>query len=84
MVDVPLKVAIVYAMKNVTLIELTYNGQVRLIEPYSFRVSSKGDELLYGFCYKDQRIEAFRVDRIEHAKATTTKFSPRYPVEVPE
>lgn len=84
MAVVPLKDAIVYSMTNVTLLELSYNGVDRLVEPYSFRVSKDGNELLYAFCYKDQRTEAFRVDRIEHAKATTTKFIPRWAIEIPE
>ena len=84
MTAVPLKDAIVYSMRNVTLLELSYNGVARKVEPYSFRTSKDGNELLYAFCHKDGRIEAFRVDRIEHAKATTDKFMPRYTVEIPE
>jgi hypothetical protein len=71
-----------YCGKNQVLMELLYNGVNRLVEVYSYRVSKAGDTLLCAYCLKDDRSERFRVDRIEHAKATETKFSPRWPVEV--
>lgn len=72
---------IAYCAKHQLLMEMTYNGVSRLIEPYSYRVSQNGDQLFYAFCHKDQKIESFRVDRIEGAKATEDTYIPRYPVE---
>lgn len=63
--------------KNLVLMEMTYNGVSRMAEVYSYRTSKKGDQLLFAYCYKDQKIESFRVDRIENAKATVVKFAPR-------
>ncbi len=67
---------------NQVLLEMTYNGFTRFIEPYSYRTTKAGDTLLFAYCYKDDKIESFRVDRIEHAKATKEQFSPRYAIEV--
>jgi predicted DNA-binding transcriptional regulator YafY len=51
-----------------------------MVEVYSYREKSTGT-LLYAWCGKDQKIESFRTDRIEHADATKTFFQPRYPIE---
>lgn len=63
------------------LMEMTYNAVTRLVEVYSYREKSTGT-LLYAYCYKDNKIESFRVDRIEDAKATETPFQPRWPIEI--
>lgn len=73
---------ITFCGQNSVLMEMTYNGISRLVEVYSFRTSALGNQLLYGFCYKDAKIESFRLDRVEYAKATKAKFSPRYPIEI--
>lgn len=83
MAEVTLAQAIAYAAKNQLLLELTYNGITRLVEPYSYREASTG-LIFFGYCYKDNRIEKFRVDRIEHAKVSEPpkKFIPRWPIEI--
>lgn len=59
------------------LMEMTYNGVSRMVEVYSYRTPKSGETLLFAYCYKDAKIESFRVDRIESAKATVIKFAPR-------
>jgi predicted DNA-binding transcriptional regulator YafY len=64
------------------LMEMTYNGFTRMVEPYSYRTTKMGDTLLFAYCYKDDKIESFRVDRIQNAKATKEVFTPRFAIEV--
>lgn len=80
--DASLDQTIRFCGQNQTLMEMRYNGVDRLVEPYSYRTSNAGNALFYAYCYKDAKIESFRMDRIEYAKATKIKFSPRWPVEV--
>lgn len=78
--DATLDETIRFCGQNKVLMTMTYNGVERLVEVYSYRSRSTGT-VLYAYCYKDQKIESFRTDRIEHAKATKKIFQPRYPVE---
>lgn len=80
--DATLGQTIGFCGQNLVLMEMTYNGISRLVEPYSYRVSNQGNTLFYAFCYKDGKIESFRIDRIEYAKATKIHYSPRYAVEI--
>jgi len=81
-VDATLGQTIGFCGANQVLMEMTYNGISRLVEVYSYRTTKNGDTLLFAFCYKDAKIESFRIDRVEYAKATKVKFSPRYAVEI--
>lgn len=74
-----------HCAKKKVLMEMTYNGVTRLVEPYSYRTTKNGDVLLYAYCHKDQTTESFRVDRIEAnppVRATETKFDPRWTIEI--
>jgi predicted DNA-binding transcriptional regulator YafY len=56
----------------------------RDVEPYSYRYRAKEDPhvpLLYGYCHKDQQLEAFKLQRIEDLQVTNTPFQPRWRVE---
>lgn len=79
--DASLDQTIRFCGANLVLLEMTYNGVSRLVEPYSYREKSTGT-LFFAYCMKDNAIESFRVDRIEHAKATKIPYTPRYPVEL--
>jgi hypothetical protein len=79
--DMGQKVAtIAEAGRRRVLLEMTYNGVTRKVEPYSFRSKSNG-RLFYGFCYKDQGIESFSLEKIEKIIVTEEPFSPRWEVE---
>ena len=65
------------------LLLMRYNGVVRHVEPYSFRVKREGAEpLFYGHCRLHDHIEAYRLDRIEGCWVTDEPFMPRWPIEV--
>ncbi len=75
-----------FAGANRLLIELDYRpekGQpgIRVVEPYSFRYSSKGYLLFYGRNTGRTRISAYRCDRITGVRVTTQPFRPRWRVE---
>lgn len=77
----PLEV-IRYAASNRLCVDLAYQGDHRLIEPYSLRRTQDGNLLLYAVKHDTGENRSYRVDRIEGAKATKTPFVPRYAIEL--
>ena len=73
--------AVRFAGTNRLLVEFTYNGQRRLVEPYSLRRTSTGNVLLYAWDLSSGQIKAFNTAKIENLRATTTPFAPRFRVE---
>ena len=69
------------AARTHTLLFMKYNGDWRYTEPYSYRFKGEG-RLFYAFCYKDQRINSFRLEKIEDLQLTEMPYSPRWPVEI--
>lgn len=77
---VPLE-AIRFAGANRLLVEFTYDGQRRLVEPYSLRRASTGNLLLYSWEQGSTHIKAFIVAKMKGVRPTKTSFQPRYRVE---
>jgi len=73
--------AVRFAGANRLLVEFTYNGQRRLVEPYSLRRASTGNVLLYSWELSSGQIRAFNTAKIVNLRATTTPFAPRFRVE---
>lgn len=75
-----------------TLIEITYGGYRRLIEPYKIeyyvrKSDGVGNEYFWGYDTSGgssgrASIKQFFCDRIEAASATSASFSPRYAIEL--
>lgn len=68
------------------LIEFTYHGARRRVEPYSLRRPKAGNLLLYGYEQaKDATptgdIRAYKIPEIEHLSVTNRSFIPRYAIE---
>jgi predicted nucleotidyltransferase component of viral defense system len=84
--------SIVGAGRSQTMVELTYGGYQRLVEPYKleYRVRKKdgrGLEYFWGFDTSGGSsgktgIKQFICDEIQSVRPTTRQFSPRYPVEL--
>lgn len=82
---------IINAGREQKMVELTYDGYDRLIEPYSmeYYVRKKdgvGQEYFWGFDTSGgksgkQSIKMFICDKIESCRPTSYTFSPRYAVE---
>jgi len=73
-----------FAAANHLCINLQYQGSLRLIEPYSLRMTKKGDLLLYAVKHNTQEDRSYRVDRIGGAQITNTPFTPKYRIELTE
>ncbi|MDF1556150.1 MAG: nucleotidyl transferase AbiEii/AbiGii toxin family protein [Deferrisomatales bacterium] len=78
---VPLEI-IRFAAANRLCVDLGYQGRQRVIEPYSLRRTQDGNLLLHAVHHESGAPRAYRVDRIESAKATQIPFTPRYAVEL--
>jgi predicted DNA-binding transcriptional regulator YafY len=63
------------------LLDITYDGVSRIVEPYSFRMTGKGSRLFYGFCSIHAKIHSFNVSKIERIEILNMEFSPRWPIE---
>jgi len=79
--EVPLEV-IRFAAANRLCVDLEYNSEHRLIEPYSLRKTRDGNILLHAVRNEDGQPRSYRVDRIQGVSATNTSFSPRYTIEL--
>lgn len=69
------------AAKSQTLLFMKYNGNWRYTEPYSYRFGVNG-RLFYAFCYKDQRINSFKLEKIEDLQLTEMTYAARWPIEI--
>lgn len=79
--QVPIEV-IRFAGANRLCVDLEYNNQRRLIEPYSLRRTQEGNILLHAVRHQDGESRSYRVERIQGATATNVSFSPRYMIEL--
>ncbi len=77
-------------MESQKVLELSYDGYDRLVEPYSMkyyvRKNGVGMEYFWGYDTSGgksgrQSIKQFICDKIESASLTNFSFSPRYAVE---
>jgi len=78
---VPLE-AVRFAGANRLLVEFTYDGRLRRVEPYSLRRAKTGNLLLYAWEHGARHIKAFNVVKIHDIHTTDLTFSPRYRIEL--
>ena len=71
-----------FAGANHLLVQLSYQGSTRLIEPYALRRSKAGNLLVYAIKAATGEVRAYRVDRIEGVRVTNRPFEPRYAIEL--
>jgi hypothetical protein len=71
-----------FAAANYLCIDLTYDGRVRRIEPYSLRQTAEGYFVLHAIRGDSGEHRSYRVDRMQGATVTSQVFSPRYAVEL--
>jgi predicted nucleotidyltransferase component of viral defense system len=70
-----------FAGANRLMIEFTYNGKHRLVEPYSLRRRDTGNLLLYGWEQGATSIKTFNTANMRDVQTTNVPFIPRYLVE---
>ena len=73
---IPLE-AVRFAATNHLLVELTYDGSNRLIEPYSLRRTRAGRLMLHAERADNTGHRSYGVDKITRIQVTTTPFRPR-------
>ena len=77
---VPLE-AVRFAATNHLLVNLTYQGSQRLIEPYSLRRTRASRLMLHAERADGSGHRSYGVDEIQAIAVTTTPFRPRFPIE---
>ena len=71
-----------FAAANHLCVDLTYDGTVRRIEPYSLRQTAEGNFVLHAIRSDSGEHRSYRVDRLQDAFVTGQVFTPRYLVEL--
>jgi hypothetical protein len=71
-----------FAAANHLCVDLTYDGSVRRIEPYSLRQTIEGNYVLHSIRTDSGEHRSYRVDRMQNAAVTSQVFSPRYDIEL--
>jgi predicted nucleotidyltransferase component of viral defense system len=71
-----------FAAANHLCVDLSYDGGVRRIEPYSLRQTLEGNFVLHAIRSDSGEHRSYRVDRMQGASVTSQAFSPRYLVEL--
>ncbi len=71
-----------FAAANHLCVDLSYDGSVRRIEPYSLRQTLEGNFVLHAIRNDSGEHRSYRVDRMQAAAVTSQVFSPRYVVEL--
>ncbi len=71
-----------FAAANHLCVDLTYEGRVRRIEPYSLRRTAEGNFVLHAIRSDSGEHRSYRVDRMQGASVTGQSFAPRYLVEL--
>lgn len=74
--------AIRFAGTNRLMVQFLYNGEQRLVEPYSLRRANTGNLLLYGWEMRSGQIKAFNVVKMTQLQATTNTFIPKFRIEL--
>lgn len=71
-----------FAAANHLCVDLTYDGTVRQIEPYSLRQTADDHYVIHAIRSDSGEHRSYRVDRIRDAAVTSQTFTPRYMVEI--
>lgn len=71
-----------FAAANRVCVKLKYSGKTRTVEPISFRTSSAGNRLFYGFEREANHAKAYSISKIQSIDITNTSYVEKYPVEI--
>lgn len=71
-----------FAGANRLLVEFSYHGKARRVEPYSLRVAGTGNLLLYAHELASGIVKSFKVAEIVNLRVTQSTFAPRYAIEL--
>jgi predicted nucleotidyltransferase component of viral defense system len=71
-----------FAAANHLCVDLSYDGRVRRIEPYSLRQTAEGFFVLHAIRSDSGEHRSYRVDRMQGATVSSQVFNPSYTVEL--
>ena len=71
-----------FAGANRLCVDLSYDGSVRRIEPYSLRQTREGNFVLHAIRSDSGESRSYRIDRIQAASVASQTFIPQYLVEL--
>ena len=71
-----------FSSLNRLCVELLYQDQKLIVEPYSFIKGNTGDIDFYGCHHKSKKVDSFKVKEIQSVSITDKPFTPRYKVEI--
>ena len=71
-----------FAAANRVCIKLKYKSKTRTVEPISFRTSSIGNRLFYGFEREANHAKAYSISKIQSIEITNMAYTEKYPVEI--
>ncbi|MFN8669437.1 MAG: nucleotidyl transferase AbiEii/AbiGii toxin family protein [Gemmatimonadaceae bacterium] len=71
-----------FAGANRLLVEFSYHGKPRRVEPYSLRVAGTGNLLLYAHEMSSGIVKAFKVAEVDNLRVTRDSFVPRFEIEL--
>ncbi|MCY4362086.1 MAG: nucleotidyl transferase AbiEii/AbiGii toxin family protein [Gammaproteobacteria bacterium] len=71
-----------FASANRLCVYVQYNNKNRTIEPLSFRTSSAGNRLFYGYEREAGHVKAYTLSKIQSVDITEQPYTERYPVEI--
>jgi predicted nucleotidyltransferase component of viral defense system len=71
-----------FAAANRVCIKLRYKSKTRTVEPISFRTSSIGNKLFYGFEREAKHPKAYTISKIQSIEITNIAYTEKYPVEI--
>ena len=71
-----------FAAANRVCVKLKYSGRTRTVEPISFRTSSTGNKLFYGFERDANHAKAYSTSKIQSVEITNIAYIEKYPVEI--
>lgn len=63
-------------------IKMVYKNKERTIEPISFRTSSTGNRLFYGYERDSNQVKAFSISDIQSIEITNITYHEKFPVEI--
>lgn len=71
-----------FAAANHLCVDLSYDGSICRIEPYSLRQTAEGHFVLHAVRSDSGEHRSYRMDRMQDASVTGQAFTPRYLVEL--
>jgi predicted nucleotidyltransferase component of viral defense system len=76
-----------FAARNRLLVEVTYHGVTRVVEPYSVRIANTGNKLLYAWevtrgSSRTGRTKSFNLLEVHSVRILEQPFAPRYGIEL--